>query len=97
MNLRWDRRALQDLHDIRAYIAANASPAAAARVRGHLRARIDPLRANPFIGVTSSNPDIRVLPPTRYPYRIYYSIQSDEIVVLHIRRTARRAPDDMSL
>ena len=67
----------------------NASPAAADRVRGHLRARIDRLRANPFIGVTSSNPDIRVLPPTRYPYRIYYSIQSDEIVVLHIRHTAR--------
>jgi plasmid stabilization system protein ParE len=62
-----------------------------------LRARIDRLRANPFIGVTSSNPDIRVLPPTRYPYRIYYSIQSDEIVVLPIRHTARRAPDDMSL
>ncbi|HEY5827616.1 MAG TPA: type II toxin-antitoxin system RelE/ParE family toxin [Hyphomicrobiaceae bacterium] len=33
--------------------------------------------------------------PTRYPYRIYYTVQGDEVVILHIRHTARRAPDDL--
>jgi plasmid stabilization system protein ParE len=94
MNLRWRPRALQDLRDIRSYIATHASPAAADRVRRHLRARADRLRASPFIGVASSNPEIRILPPTRYPYRIYYTVQGDDVVILHVRHTARAAPDD---
>ena len=47
------------------------------------------------MGIVTSNPDVRVLPATRYPYRIYYSIQNNEIFILHIRHTARRAPDDL--
>jgi hypothetical protein len=55
------------------------------------------LLTHPFIGIATSNPEVRVLPATRYPYRIYYSIQKDEIFTLHIRHTARRAPDDLGL
>jgi len=36
MNIRWDVRALDDLRDIRRYIARHGSPAAADRVREHL-------------------------------------------------------------
>jgi toxin ParE1/3/4 len=96
MNLRWDKRAIQDLHNIRRYIA-NSSPAAAGRVQQHLRSRILRLPQHPLIGVATSNPEVRVLPATRYPYRIYYSIQNNEIVILHIRHTARRTPDDLGL
>jgi hypothetical protein len=49
------------------------------------------------VGLATSNPHIRILPPTRYPYRIYYTVQSDELVILHIRHTARLAPDDLGL
>jgi plasmid stabilization system protein ParE len=97
MNLRWRPRALRDLRDICSYIAAHGSPAAADRVRRHLRSRADRLRTSPLIGVASSNPQIRILPPTRYPYRIYYTIQGDDVVILHIRHTARSAPDDLGL
>jgi len=45
----------------------------------------------------SGNPEVRVLAPTGYPYRIYYTIQGYEIVILHIRHTARQAPDDLGL
>jgi plasmid stabilization system protein ParE len=55
------------------------------------------LVTNPFIGVVSSNPQIRILPPTRYPYRIYYTVQGEDVVILHIRHTARLAPDDLGL
>jgi plasmid stabilization system protein ParE len=60
-----------------------------------LAARIERLRSHPLIGIATDNPDIRVLPPTRYPYRIYYTVRGDEVVILHIRDTARRAPADL--
>jgi len=62
--LRYDVRAIQDLRDIRAYLATHASPTVAAKVRSHLQARANRLCAHPFLGVVSSNPDIRVLPAT---------------------------------
>ena len=95
MRLRWDARAIQDLHDIRSYISARSSPAAANRVRQNLHARADRLRVHPCIGVDTRKTELRILQPTRYPYRIYYMVQGDEIVILHIRHTARGAPDDL--
>ena len=97
MNVRWDTRALDDLRDIRHYIARRGSPAAADRVREHLRTRIERLLTRPLIGVLTSNPEIRILPPTRFPYRIYYTIQRDDVVILHIRHSARLGPDDLSV
>ena len=97
MKLRWDVRAVQDLRDIRSYIATHGSPLAAERVRQHLRTRGQRLLINPLIGVVSTNPQIRILPPTRYPYRIYYTVQGEDVVILHIRHTARLAPDDLGL
>jgi toxin ParE1/3/4 len=97
MKLRWDARAVQDIRQIRSYITAHGSPTAAERVRRHLRGRVYRLLTHPFIGVVSTNPHIRTLPPTRYPYRIYYTVQGDDVVILHIRHTARLAPDDLNL
>jgi plasmid stabilization system protein ParE len=77
MNLRWDPRAVQDLRDIRGCIAAHGTAAAADRVRRHLQRRIERLPTNPYMGVVSSNREIRILAPTRYPYRIYYAVQGD--------------------
>jgi hypothetical protein len=45
------------------------------------------------MGVATSEPAIRVLPPTRYRYRIYYTLTADAVAILHIRHTARRDPD----
>jgi plasmid stabilization system protein ParE len=97
MNIRWDVRALEDLRDIRRYIAKHGSSAAADRVRDHLRTRVARLLTTPLIGVLTSNPEIRILPPTRYPYRIYYTIQGDDVVILHIRHSARSEPHDVSV
>ena len=44
-----------------------------------------------------SNPEIRILPPTLYPYRIYYTVQGDDVVILHIRHSARSEPDDLRI
>ena len=95
MKLRWDAQALQDLREIHRYIAANSSRAVADRVRRHFQARARVLLQSPRMGVPSSQPGVRTLQPTRYPYRIYYAVQGDDIVVLHIRHTARQVPGDL--
>jgi plasmid stabilization system protein ParE len=96
MKLRWDPCAIQDLREIGQYIAAHGSRAAANRVRRHLKTRADRLRTNPRLGVASINPNIRILNPIRYPYRIYYTVQGGDVVILHIRHTSRQAPDDLT-
>jgi plasmid stabilization system protein ParE len=61
-----------------------------------LQSRIVRLLRQPLIGIAGQHSDVRILPPTRYPYRIYYTIQDDEIVILHIRHTARQEPVDLA-
>lgn len=95
MNLRWDPRAVQDLREIRNYVAAHGSASSADRVRRHLQKRVERLRSKPYIGVASNNREIRILAATGYPYRIYYTVQPNEVVVLHVRHTARQAPADL--
>lgn len=95
MKLRWDAQALQDIREIHRYIATNSSRAAAGRVRSHFKARARMLLQNARMGLPSSQRGVRILQPTRYPYRIYYTVQGDEIVILHIRHTARQAPGDL--
>ena len=97
LKLRLDPQAAKDLKEIRAYPVAEAGPAIAERVRNHLRRRIEFLQHNPRLGVPATEPDIRILPPTRYPYRIYYTITPDAVVILHIRHSARRDPDFRNL
>ena len=95
MNLRWDPRAIQDLREIRSFIAARGSAKAADNVRRHLRGRANRLRTHPALGRPSSNSGIRILAATRYPYRIYYAVRGDDVVILHVRHTARRPSDDL--
>lgn len=87
------RRAEQDLHEIQSYLLEEASAQAVERVRAHLRRKIQRLASNPRMGRPTSNPEVRILPPTRFSYRVYYTVTSDAVIVLHIRHTARRDPD----
>ena len=93
LRIRFDAQAKRDLLDIRSYLMEHAGTAAAERVRKHLRERIYRLHDTPLIGVVTSEPSIRILPPTRYPYRIYYTVAAEAVVILHIRHSARRDPD----
>ena len=73
----------------------SASARAADRVRAHLLQRITQLSRLPHMGVVTSERKISILAPTRYPYRIYYTVQHNEVVILHIRHTARQAPTNL--
>ena len=95
MKLRWDAQALQDIREIHRYVAANSSRASADRVRRHFQARARMLLQRPLMGVPSNRPGLRILQPTRYPYRIYYTVLGDEVGILHIRHTSRQAPGNI--
>jgi hypothetical protein len=63
LKLRFDPQTITDLRDIRAYLFTKTDTGTAERVR--VRLRMEKLRHNPRHGVRTSEPDVRVLPPTR--------------------------------
>jgi toxin ParE1/3/4 len=93
MKVKLHARARRDLVEIRHYLRLSAGPESAERVRLHIKERIARLGTSPQIGIASSEPDIRILSPTLYPYRIYFTVTLDAVVVLHVRHTSRRLPD----
>jgi plasmid stabilization system protein ParE len=97
MKVRLHRRARSDLEAIRSYLLKHAGVQAAERVKEHLRTKIARLAHRPLIGTATDDPDIRILPPTKYPYRIYYTVTDSAVIVLHIRHTAQRAPTDVGV
>jgi toxin ParE1/3/4 len=90
MRVRYTSRAFSDVDDIRNYID-QYNPIAARRVVTVIEKIVSRLGDFPEAGRRSDELDVRVIFATRYPYRIYYRIAANEILVLHIRHAARRA------
>jgi plasmid stabilization system protein ParE len=95
LNVSLHRRAEDDLRAILNYITRQADRRTAERVRSDIMRRLRILSSSPRMGAPSSQRGVRMLQPTRYPYRIYYTVQGDDIVILHIRHTSRQAPGDL--
>jgi toxin ParE1/3/4 len=89
MKVQLHARARRDLAEMRDYVLDTVGPDSAERVRSHLRSRIARLGQLPQIRIASSDPEIKILSPAEYPYRIYFTRTVNEVVVLHIRHTAR--------
>ncbi len=89
MRVRYTPRAFADLDVIRTYIAQH-SPPAAAKVVSVIERIVARLSDFPESGQRSDDLDVRVVFSTHYPYRIYYRIIGNEVVILHIRHAARR-------
>lgn len=91
MKVRWSKTALIELEDIFLYIFARNRDAAS-KVVGRIEVLCDRLRHFPHTGHRASEPGTWILPVVRYPYVVYYAIDlaSDEVVILHVRHTARK-------
>jgi len=92
MRVRYTLRAQADLQAIFTYLDQH-SPRRAPVVRAEIRRRVDQLGAFPLMAPATDEPGVRELTLARYPYKIYYEIQTDEVWVLHVR-DARRRPWD---
>ena len=93
MILEFRPRAVADLIDIRDYLLEHGGEQSADRVRSHIRQRLERLRLRPGLGLATSHPEIRVLNPTKYPYRIYFVVIERSVVILHVRHTSRKTPN----
>ena len=91
MRVRYSETALVELDQIFAYIFERDRSAAAAVVE-----RVERLAALlgefPFVGHDTDEAGVRMVPLVRYPFLIFYTVNSDEVVILHVRHAARLQP-----
>jgi toxin ParE1/3/4 len=92
MNVVYAPRALRDLKSIAAYLLER-NPTGAAKVLGAIKSSIETLGFFPQIGRLVDNAGHRRIPVVQYPYVIFYRIEADELLILHVRHTSRRPLD----
>lgn len=89
MIVRYSRRAQSDLVDILDYIEAR-SPIGARNVKLAIKRTIETISENPNVGHPTGHAATRGLPIGRYPYLVYWTVEADEIWIVHLRHGARR-------
>jgi toxin ParE1/3/4 len=92
MQIKWHRKARQDLRHVKAYIAED-NPQAAAQVAAHILRAVERLLTNPGIGRPGRVMDTRELVITGTPYLVPYRVMGDVIVILRVLHGARRWPE----
>jgi toxin ParE1/3/4 len=88
VRLRYTPRALVELDEVLAYIAAR-SPGGARRVQGRIQTAVSLLLRYPHSGQRTSLRSMRRIAATPYPYWVYYELTDDEVIILGVRHTAR--------
>jgi toxin ParE1/3/4 len=89
VKVRFSPRAAADIDDIIRYIEER-SPAGARSVAQGIHTAVQFIGERPEAAERTDNPQVRVKLVRRYPYRIFYTIADDAIIILHVRHTSRR-------
>ena len=92
MRLRYDQRAISDLARIFDYISED-NPAAAKRVIARIRALAEQTARRPQLGRKTDIEGLFVRSVVTYPYLIFFAVRPREVVILHVRHTARHEAD----
>ena len=92
MRLRWLRKALRNLDDEAAYIAADDATAASLVVKRVLDA-VAQLAQQPGLGRTGRVPGTRELIVSNTLYIVPYRVRRETIEILRVFHTSRRLPD----
>jgi toxin ParE1/3/4 len=91
MRVRYTETALREVDEIFTYIANHSVVAAAAVI-----ARVDELVGQPsefpYMAQETDIAGVRKFPLGRFPYVLYYTVEQDEVIILHVRHGARRPP-----
>lgn len=91
MRLRFSRRSLVQIEEIRAYVAVENRRVAEAIVR-RIETVAHLLAHHPAIGRRTSLRNVRVFNALPYPHLVFYKFddEHDEVTVLRVRHAARR-------
>ena len=90
MSLRFAPRAETDLKEIFDFVASE-DIAAAHRVREAILEKARLIAKQPYVGIQNAVlPRIRSALVPRHQYRIHYEVRGPNILIVHIRHTARR-------
>jgi plasmid stabilization system protein ParE len=89
MIVRYSRRAYSDLAGILDYIEER-SPRGAHKVKLAIKRTIETIGRNPNIGHPTGRGATRGSPVGRYPYLVYWTVEADEVSIVHIRNSARK-------
>ncbi|HET9114114.1 MAG TPA: type II toxin-antitoxin system RelE/ParE family toxin [Burkholderiales bacterium] len=95
MQIRWLRRALENLDDEAAYIATD-NPRTAAEFVLHMRDSAVMLADHPNMGRPGRIAGTRELVVTRFSYILPYRVRGGAVEVLRVFHTARKWPRRMS-
>jgi plasmid stabilization system protein ParE len=88
VRLRYTLPALADLSAILDHIIAH-SPQGAGRVQARIKALTDLLLLHPNIGRRTTDPTMRRIRATPYPYLVFYEATETEIIIHAVRHAAR--------
>lgn len=91
MKIRYTQTAFAEITEIFHYIAAD-NPQAAKALVARLERLTESLREFPRMARFADEQGAHVVPIGRYPYLLFYAVEGEEIVVLHVRHAARRLP-----
>jgi toxin ParE1/3/4 len=92
MSVNYSLRALTDLKVIAAYVSER-SPRGAASVMRRINATVDLIGRHPGVGRrVRARKGVYVFPVGKYPYLVYYRIDGNDPIIVHVRHGARKLP-----
>lgn len=91
MKVRYTATALIEVKEIFAYLSER-NQTAAKRVVARVEQTIQNLADFPEMAQEADEPGTRRMPVGRYPFIVFYTIENDEVVILHVRHGARQWP-----
>ena len=92
MEIIWRRVALNDLEQIRRYIAAE-NPRAAIRIQTMIRNTVEHVADHPHLGRSGRVEGTRELVIAGTPYIVVYRVRDDRLRILSVIHSARRWPE----
>jgi addiction module RelE/StbE family toxin len=95
MRIRWQDDAINDLIQVRRFIAMDNS-SAAARVANRIRSAVPELADQPGIGRPGRIPGTRERVLTDIPYIIAYRVEGNSVVILRVIHTSRKWPETVT-
>jgi addiction module RelE/StbE family toxin len=91
MRYRYTATALREIDELFAFIS-KTNPAAARAVVDRIEQAIERLVHFPYMAQKIDMADVRRFPVRASPFIIYYTVEGGDVVILHVRHSARRPP-----